>query len=197
MRILGLDLSTVASGWAIFEVGDATMSNPTLYKYGVIEPDEDLVEIERYFYIAHQVEGLVRIYRPDELVIEDTFYSKDPTVLKKLNRLAGHIQAIWYKARHKSNHFYMAMSARRSVGLKGNASKEEIVEGVNTFFKLRGRVKDHNIADAIVVAYHHVVASKPEFAVSADVCAKPVGSIDDIAKEIPKSKPRRKLKPDA
>lgn len=158
MKILGADLSTCASGWSLLESTGPTKEQTQLLRYGVIEPLEDLTESEKFFVFAHQFDMLIRLFKPDCLVIEDTFYSKDPTVLKKLNRLAGHIQAVWFKLRRMDAVFYMAMSARKSLGgLSGKATKPEIVEAVNKFFGLRGRLKDHNAADAIVIAYHHVM----------------------------------------
>jgi crossover junction endodeoxyribonuclease RuvC len=154
--ILGLDLSSVASGWSLFH-------DDKLAAMGVISPDSDLSETGKIFFITHSVYGLFKIYKPTELVIEDTFYSKDPTVLKKLNRIAGAIQYTWFNLRATDPSFYMAISARKSIpNLKGNSDKEEIVKLVNQHFNLRGRLKDHNIADAIVVAYHHVVHDNME-----------------------------------
>lgn len=148
MRTFALDLSTVATGWALFD-------GESLQKYNVIKPDSDLSESEKYFYITQSVATLLRLYKPTDLAIEDTFYSKDPTVLKKLNRIAGQIMFIWYTLSKKDPVFYMASSARKATGISGIAKKPEIVEAVNKMFKLRGRLKDHNMADAIVVGYCH------------------------------------------
>jgi len=156
MRILALDLSTVASGYCILD--DSKPQTPVAW--GVIEPDKNFNEIEKYFYITNRIAILIKLYRPDDLTIEDTFYSKDPTVLKKLNRLAGQVMYLWYKAKSKEVYFYMAMSARKSIpDLKGTASKEEIVVAVNKFFGMRGKVTDHNTADAFVLANHHLMAT--------------------------------------
>lgn len=158
MRILALDLSTICSGFAIIDATAPVTDNIKLLRFGTIEPFEGLSESEKYFVIAHQAEMLIRVFHPDELIIEDTFYSKDPTVLKKLNRLAGHVQAIWYKLRRKDAIFYMAVSARKTFGISGKATKPEIVEAVNKYCGLRGRLKDHNAADAVVMAYHHALS---------------------------------------
>ena len=200
MRIIGCDLSTVSSGWSLFETTGPTKEQTTLLRYGVIEPLAGLTESEKYFVIAHQFDMLIRLFKPDGLVIEDTFYSKDPTVLKKLNRLAGHVQSVWFKLRRLDAVFYMAMSARKTMGgLSGKASKEEIVEAVNKFFGLRGRLKDHNSADAIVVAYHHIItnAFKPQTpVVEPDI--EPTAAVEppspnDFTKPIPKDKKRKVL----
>jgi len=155
MKTFGLDLSTVATGWSFFD-GDK------LLHYGLIAPPKDLTESEKYFYISQSVATLIRILRPTELSVEDTYYSKDPTVLKKLNRIAGQIMFVWYTFAKKEPHYYMASSARNSIGIKGNSTKEEVTEAVNKFFKKRGSIKDHNIADAIVTGYHHVNETKDD-----------------------------------
>ena len=198
MKVLGLDLSTVASGWSLFESTGPSKETTQLLRYGVIEPLDGLTESEKYFVFAHQVDMLIRLFKPDCLVIEDTFYSKDPTVLKKLNRLAGHIQSVWFKLRRMDAHFYMAMSARKTLGgLSGKAKKEEIVTAVNQFFGLRGRLKDHNAADAIVIAYHHIITAAFTPAVRIiEPTLDPVADIEpptpgDFAKPLPKDKKRK------
>ena len=146
MRTLGLDISTVATGWSLFE-GDQ------LVKWGVINPDKDLNITEKYFFITHSVITLIKLYKPVHLSVEDTFLGKNVVTFKKLNRIAGQIIYAWFLYARKEPNFYMASEARASIGINGKATKEEVTQGVNEFFKLRGRVKDDNIADAIVVGY--------------------------------------------
>ena len=199
MRILGCDLSTVASGFSLIESSGPTKEQTQLLRFGVIEPFEGLSESEKYFMIAHQFDLLIRLFRPDCLVIEDTFYSKDPTVLKKLNRLAGHIQSVWFKLRRMDAVFYMAVSARKTLGgLSGKAKKEEIVTAVNQFFGLRGRLKNHNSADAVVIAYHHAMtgAFKTVSEVTTEPTLDPIETVEppvlsDFEKPIIKEKRRK------
>lgn len=156
MRVLGLDISTVATGWAIVD-------NGKLLKYGVINPDADFNECEKYFFITHSIATIMKLYRPNHLAVEDTFMGKNVAVLKKLSRIAGQIMYLWYHSTRTEPYFYMASSARTSIpGLKGTADKEIVTEAVNGFFKLRKKIEDDNIADAVVTAYHHYVASQPE-----------------------------------
>ena len=149
MKTLALDISSVATGWAVFKGND-------LVATGVINPPKtNLSQAAKFYYISHSVAAIIKLYRPTSLAIEDTFYSKDPTVLKKLNRIAGQIQYLWFSFCGKDPYFYMASSARTSFeGLTGKSKKDEIVSAVNKFFKMR--LKDHNIADAIVIGWHHV-----------------------------------------
>lgn len=191
MRILGLDVSTVATGFCIFD--SLTECNKPL-AYGVINPDTELTESEKYYYIAEQIKLLIKIYRPDDISVEDTFYSKDPTVLKKLSRIAGQVQYIWYDLMQKNVNFYMAMTARKSIGLKGTAKKEEIVEAVNKFFDMRGRIKDHNIADAFVVGYHHLVAKNNPIKEVEHTIIKSETKVIQVD-TMPEQKRRKKIKP--
>jgi len=153
IRTLALDISTVATGWAI-------MDNDKIVKVGVISSDKGLSDSARYYLITHTIKGIIIAYKPTDLAVEDTFYAKDPTVLKKLSRLAGQAMYLWFKMSGKTLNFYMAMSSRKSFpGLTGRSSKDEIVVAVNKHFKLRGRLKDNNAADALVTGYHHYVKS--------------------------------------
>jgi len=149
MKTFALDLSSVATGWALFD-------GTSLHKYNVIKPDSDLSQSDKYFYITQSVATLLRLYRPTHLAIEDTFYSKDPTVLKKLNRIAGQIMFVWRTLARNEPFFYMASSARKAAEIHPKSTKTEIIEAVNKKFGLRGRLKDHNMADAILVGYCHI-----------------------------------------
>lgn len=156
MRILGLDISTVATGWAIY---DSLTEN--LIRYDVIKPSKDLNHDQKLLVIAQSVDLILKTYRGiTDISIEDTFISKDPTAVKKLNRIAGAIIHLWYLRKGKEANFYMASSARKSMDIPGNSQKEEVTKAVNKRFGLR--LKDHNVADAIVVAHCHAVKVKPE-----------------------------------
>lgn len=152
-RVIGLDISSIASGWSVLDLVDG---QTILTDYGVINPPETLNQTATFGYITDSIGILLKAFQPNDLVIEDTFFGKDVTVLKKLSRIAGQLQYIWWSKQRKEPFFYMAMTARKDFpGLQGNSKKPEIVVAVNKQFNLR--IKDHNIADAIVVAHHHLI----------------------------------------
>ena len=158
MRVLGLDISTVATGWAIID-------NGKLLKHGVIKIDADLNDCEKYFYVTQSVATLLKIYKPNELAIEDTFFLKNVNSLKVLNRVAGQIMYVWYVVSRTEPYFYMAVSARKAIpDLKGNAQKDEVTMAVNKTFKKGNmrQITDHNEADAVVMAIHHYLQRQPE-----------------------------------
>lgn len=153
MRVLGVDLSSVNTGLAIL---DDSKANP-LVAYLSLEPPKELDQTRKIFYISAGVMVFEVLYGADQLAIEDTFFKTNVTTLKLLNRIAGAVQANWYFHKRTSPYFYQAKSVRLTFpNLKGSSTKEEIVEAVNKFFGLRGKIKNDNIADAIVLAYHHL-----------------------------------------
>jgi len=157
MRTLALDVSTVATGWAVFE-------DDKLIDWGVINPNSELLEGSKAYFVSQTVAVVMEVYRPDEVTIEDTFFLKNVNTLKVLNRIAGQIQHAWFKFSGKEAVFYMAMTARKDFpGLKGNSEKEEIVAAVNKQFfsrkKVENQLTDHNVADAIVLGYHHSLST--------------------------------------
>ena len=95
MIVLGLDVSSSSTGWAI-------LKNSRFYKregkdYGIIAPPKKLGPAEKLDYFRTHL-GRVLKSVPDKVVIgiEDTFLFKNPKVLKILSRFAGvAMQSCW------------------------------------------------------------------------------------------------------
>jgi Holliday junction resolvasome RuvABC endonuclease subunit len=158
MRVLGLDISGVSTGWAVVDDGKVVAKG--VIGFGA---KGDLTAGQKQYWLRHQVAGLIHIYHPDELAIENTFMKLNFGTCKVLDRLAGAVQSLWYEIARKEAVYYYATSVRPTLGLKGNCQKEDVVARVNEFFKLRPAVTDHNEADAVAVAYHcWATRAKPE-----------------------------------
>jgi len=148
MRVLGLDISSVATGWAIVDEGKPIAK-------GVINLDAKLSPGAKTWYLHHQVETMIILYKPDELAVEDVFLKLNYATTKVLSRLAGAIQELWYAASGKDVIFYYAITARSqaAMGVKPASPKEQIMEAVNTKFKFRPAIVDNNVSDAVLIAY--------------------------------------------
>lgn len=148
MRVLGLDISSVATGWAIVDEGKVVVK-------GVINLDPKLSPGAKTWYLHHQVETMIILYKPDELAVEDVFLKINYATTKILSRLAGAIQELWYGTSGKEVIFYYAVTARSQadLGVKPASPKEQIMEAVNKKFKFRPAIVDDNVADAVLVAY--------------------------------------------
>ena len=155
MRVLGLDLSSVASGWAVVDEGKVVAK-------GVITFDDKMSPGAVSWYLRHQIEGIIVVYRPDEVAVEDVFLKINYLTTKVLSRLAGVVQELWYGVYGKDVLFYYATTARATTGIKGTAQKEEVMKAVNEKFKFRSPITDNNVADAVVVAYCGWLKKAPE-----------------------------------
>jgi len=160
MRVLGLDISSVCTGWAIVEAEDSL--DPVLSKVeiaevtakGVIKFGKNLNDSQKMYWLVHQIVGLIKLYNPEECAIENVFLGKNFMTAKVLDRLAGAVQSMWYNMKGKSVTYYYATSVRPSIGVKGNCQKEDVIKAVNEKFKFRPAIEDNNEADAVAVAYH-------------------------------------------
>lgn len=167
MLVLGLDVSTAATGWCI--LNDFKKIN-----WGVIKPDDSLDESAKAFYVSQTVAALIKTYRPDDVAVEDTFLppingKQNVSCLKTLNRIAGQIQHVVYDLTGKEAIFYMATATRKTFpdvqSVDRDMIKDEIKRAVNAEYfgrvKLEGnKITDDNIADAFVIAHHHCVVSR-------------------------------------
>jgi hypothetical protein len=87
MRVLGLDLSTVSTGWAILETGD---SSPVLKDCGLLNFSSTTNTKQALLLFSSTLSSVINKYKPfDIIVIEDTFVAKNVKTTKILNRVAG------------------------------------------------------------------------------------------------------------
>ena len=160
MKILGFDLSTVATGWALLEDGK-------LLKKGVIHPVDELKsvhgtkkaakdamrdEVARFTYIVKRASEIIDKTKPDVLVVEDSFMKLNASVLRLLARLSGGVLGHWIGHCTGPAYIVMASSARAKVGCKGNSKKFEVIEFLRREHGFI--VEDDNEADAIVLALY-------------------------------------------
>lgn len=147
MKYVGLDLSTVATGYSVF-------NNSLLLESGAIAASDSRVN-DRMLEIVGRLEKVIRNAQPDKVVIEDVFYGSNYLTTKILNRLAGAVLMML----HTYNpaivvEFVMPTAARQSLGILPKSKKSHIVAAVNDKFGKSLKLKDNDEADAIVVGYY-------------------------------------------
>lgn len=155
MRYLGLDLSTVSTGWAVFD-------DDKLVNYGKICPSASMAPIEKMRFIANEIGYTVGKHVPNKVIIEDVFYGKCFLTTKVLNRLAGAVvYSILESGIRVEVGFVMPTAARKYMGLlskspeeKKKPSKSLIVRAVNAKFGTNFRLADNDMADAAVIGYY-------------------------------------------
>ena len=144
MKILGLDTSTTATGYAILE-------NGKLVKSGVIVPSKKLDSIHRIIYIDEEIKKIYNKYMPDFICIEEMVAFRNANAMRVLIGLIYHL-VIEY-----SKNDALVILVRPTEARKGkikakrrNEIKKESVEYANMKYKIN--VKDDNESDAILIA---------------------------------------------
>lgn len=142
MRILGIDPSTVNSGWALMQ-GDKVIV------YGAISPPKKLSEEKKIMYTYNELISLIHKYKPDQIACEDQYGRLNTKTLKVLSRLVGGIMLACAEHDTPITLIYPSHVKKVFTG-RGNASKQDMVEKAKKF--IHKEVSD-DIADAVAVAY--------------------------------------------
>jgi len=128
MNFLAVDLSLKSTGYAKFS------SDGKFIEKGQIVPEKDLDSLFKINLITTRLIKLME--ESDELVIEDLFFGKNFSGIRELARLSGAVINSWIDKKEKLPHIYMASTARKLVGIKGNSQKIEIQVWVAKKYKL-------------------------------------------------------------
>jgi Holliday junction resolvasome RuvABC endonuclease subunit len=154
MIYMGLDLSTVSTGFSVF-------NNKLLIEYGKMASDLPDT-LDRIIEITKRLEKVVDRHQPEVVTIEDVFYGSNYLTTKMLNRMAGAVYFMLkyprlyrpeYPTKEIRIRFAMPTDARKCFGLLPKSNKITVIDAVNNVFGLTLTKKDDDIADGIVLGY--------------------------------------------
>lgn len=144
-RILGLDPSTVATGWAVLDVLDG---QETIAGCGAWAPPGR--DLDQKLASAHNwLHDLIDRYGPSVLGIETPFFKLNAQTMHTLSSLGA---AFRLAATLRAVRVVAVTPAGRctAIGLGGNAEKLQVLYTVNAIFGLE--LTNHNISDAVAIA---------------------------------------------
>lgn len=130
MSLMSFDVSSVCTGWSYFEDGK-------LQEFGKIEIPKKFSLQEKLYWFKSQIDALLVIYKPNEVVVEET-YLKNVKTLKTLTQFITIMNMSSYKLGIQPIFVYTT-TVRSKFGLK---SKEEVFEFIKN--KYKKQLKDHN-----------------------------------------------------
>jgi len=151
MVVLGLDISSSSTGWAILKRG-------RFYKregidYGWIRPSLKFTLAKKLSFFRENLVTLLETLRPEIVVIEDVYYFRNPKTLKLLSRFSGvAVEAV--KTTLGIDPMIETVKSIRTI--LGPQDKEEIFSAAIKKFKLTNwKFKTHNdIIDALIAALY-------------------------------------------
>lgn len=151
MRILGIDPGIAIVGFGLIESDRGTMR---MLQYGAVTTEAGLPLATRLVQIEDDMRALIRQLQPDEIAIEELFFSKNITtgiavahgrgvVLCTAERLGLPIFE------------YTPMQVKQAVVGYGLAEKRQVMDMTRRLLKLKAVPKPDDAADALAIAICH------------------------------------------
>ena len=154
MRVLGIDPGSETLGWGVVE---GSGSRYSLVEFGVVRSNPRQAFSKRLAKIYTEVDEVVTRLLPDELSIEEAFYSVNVNVAMKLGQVRG-VMLLLAEQRGLSLAEYAPRLIKKTVVGYGNAEKQQVGEMVRVLLGLKAAPAPHDAADALAAAichFHH------------------------------------------
>lgn len=151
MRILGIDPGVAIVGFGVIDVEPGQQR---MVQYGAIRTAAELPLAARLLQIGHDLEELIDRFQPDEVAIEELFFSKNITTGIAVAHGRG---VILYTAekRQVPVYEYTPMQVKQAVVGYGLAEKKQIMDMVRRLLHLKDVPRPDDAADALAIAICH------------------------------------------
>ena len=151
MRILGIDPGVAIVG---FGVVDSEGGTQRIVQYGAINTPANTPLAARLVQIEQDLMELLDQFKPDEVAIEELFFSKNITTGIAVAHARGVILATVEKAGIPL-YEYTPMQVKQAVVSYGLAEKNQVMDMTKRLLKLRSVPKPDDAADALAIAICH------------------------------------------
>lgn len=157
MNILGLDASLSSTGYSIINYEENILTYGTI---NTTAKDDDFI---RTYKIANKIKELIKEYKVDIVVLENSFFGKNPSTGLKLSRLCGAIFYVCVECGVKIE--MLAPTTTRKILLgDGKAKKEQVASYIRKNIidigeysdktnKTKGIKKTSDIYDSLCLAF--------------------------------------------
>lgn len=151
MIILGIDPGLAIVGWGIL-YSDRGRVKPIAFG-AITTPAHTDIEA-RLLMIQNDLETLIEKYRPDEMAIEELFFTNNITTGIAVAEARGVILCTAHKMGVRISEYTPGQVKQAVVGY-GKAEKHQVIAMVKTLLKLEKAPKPDDTADALAIAYCH------------------------------------------
>ena len=151
MRILGIDPGVATVGFGVIE---SDRAQQRMIQYGAITTSAGLPLATRLMQIANDLELLIQQFKPDEIAIEELFFSKNITTGIAVAHARG---VILYTAERLQVpiYEYTPMQVKQAIVGYGKAEKQQIQQMVKLLLHMEDIARPDDAADAIAIALTH------------------------------------------
>ncbi|MBI4096312.1 MAG: crossover junction endodeoxyribonuclease RuvC [Candidatus Levybacteria bacterium] len=156
MKTLGIDPGYARVGWAVVESQNAKCK---MQNCGCIETSKNTASQKRLVDVYEQVCVLIKKYKPDNVAVEELFFTTNAKTAFKVGEARGVI--ILAAALQKiSVASYTPLQVKIAVTGYGKADKAQVGRMIRTILQLKDIPKLDDTADAIAVALTHAFTKK-------------------------------------
>ena len=151
MRILGIDPGVAIVGFGLIESDRGTLR---MLQYGAITTSAGLPLATRLAQINRDIEELIGTFRPDEISVEELFFSKNITT----GIAVAHARGVILCAAEKKKipiYEYTPMQVKQAVAGYGLAGKKQVMDMTRRLLKLKSVPRPDDAADALAIALCH------------------------------------------
>ncbi|MBO5340165.1 MAG: crossover junction endodeoxyribonuclease RuvC [Oscillospiraceae bacterium] len=151
MVILGIDPGVATIGFGVIR---AERGKNTLLQYGVITTPAGLPLSQRLVQISEDMEQLIRQFKPDEIAVEELFFSKNITT----GIAVAHGRGVILLAAEKLGvpvFEYTPMQVKQAVVGYGGAQKRQVMLMTQRLLNMKEVPKPDDAADALAIAICH------------------------------------------
>ncbi|MBP3493471.1 MAG: crossover junction endodeoxyribonuclease RuvC [Oscillospiraceae bacterium] len=151
MRILGIDPGVATVGFGVIE---SDRGHQQMMQYGAITTSAGLPLATRLVQIADDLEELIRQFKPDEIAIEELFFSKNITTGIAVAHARGVILCTAERLQVPI-YEYTPMQVKQAVVGYGLADKHQVMDMTRRLLKLKAIPRPDDAADALAIAICH------------------------------------------
>ena len=151
MRILGIDPGIAIVGFGLIE---SERGSVRMLQYGAVTTPAGLPLATRLVQIENDMTELIRQLKPDEIAIEELFFSKNITTGIAVAHGRGVILCTAEKL-HLPIYEYTPMQVKQAVVGYGLAEKKQVMDMTRRLLKLKAVPRPDDAADALAIAICH------------------------------------------
>lgn len=152
MIVLGVDPGTAIVGYSVVEF---IKNKYNVLDYGCVFTDKDEDMPLRLEQIYDKLEGIIKIWKPQDMAIEELFFFKNQKTVIKVGQARGVITLCGQKNK-LDIYSYTPLQVKMGIAGYGRADKKQIQEMVKVILGLEEIPKPDDAADALAIAITHI-----------------------------------------
>ena len=157
MIILGIDPGLATMGYGVI---NAVKGNYSVIDYGAVVTPKDCTLPQRLKQLEEGVQELIETFKPDNIAIEELFFSKNVTTGIAVSEARGVILFTAVKGLGDEVYEYTPNQIKQAVTGYGGADKMQMQHMVQALLRLKSVPRPDDAADALAVAICHAQTSR-------------------------------------